>query len=98
MFIVVPLQDTTGLDFDNDLVGFLSSSKFDVNSITLLTVYGTPEMFATRKERYFSVSRITVCIYKLPLLDTSVRSVLRVLLILSGRTPVFTTGNTRCFW
>jgi hypothetical protein len=74
------------------------SSKFDVNRIMLLTVDGTPAMFATIKERYFSVSRITVCIYKLPLLDTSVRSVLELLLILSGRTPLFTTGSTRCFW
>jgi len=98
ILIVVPLQETRGLDFDNGLVGFLNSSKFDVNRIMLLTVDGTPAMFTTIKERYFSASRITVCIYKLPLLDTSVRSVLKVLLILSGRTPLFTTGNTRCFW
>jgi len=98
MLFVVPLEDTTGLDFDNDLVGFLNSSKFDVNRIMLLTVDGTPATFATRKERYFGVSRITVCTHKLPLLDTSVCFVLKVLLILSGRTPVFSTGNTRCFW
>jgi hypothetical protein len=96
MLIVVPLllHCTTGLDFDKDLVGFLNSSKFDLNRIMLLTIDGKPAMFSTKKKRYFSVSRI----YKFPPLDTSVRTVLKVLLILSDRTPFFTTGNTKCFW
>jgi hypothetical protein len=52
MLIVVPLQDTTGLDFDKDFVGFLNSSKFDVNRIMLLTVDGKPAIFATH-ENFF---------------------------------------------
>jgi hypothetical protein len=51
MLIVVPFQDTAGLDFDEDLVEFLNSSKFDVNRIMLLTVDGTPAMFATKKKK-----------------------------------------------
>lgn len=53
ILFVVPLQGTTGLDFDEDLVGFLNSSKFDVNRIMLLTVDGTPAILATKKKTLF---------------------------------------------
>jgi len=53
MLIVVPLQDTTGLDFDNDLVGFLNSSKFDVNRIMLMKIDGTTGNVCYKKRTLF---------------------------------------------